>query len=293
LCEIEEHDGTDYIGLLMSYISVNNIKHEYFTELMKGWLAGIFYRLENNKYQNKMVIFYGDQGLGKDTFIDNMLSSLDPYLANSGIHEKENDNYAVMARSLVVNVSEFDRTSKIQVSQLKNVITASDATFRAPYDREPKKVDFVTSFISSCNIEDIFRDETGNRRFMFFKLDNIDWNYPKGISKKIIAQAKWLCENKYKPSVEAIDAMAQIMSSATPESWEINASNIWENRVAEIARGRGLSMLEYADVSFVAKEISMSLGVSVRMVQSFINKKYQKRTNRSRLYYASEIIQIN
>lgn len=294
LCNVGSYGEADrdYIGELLSYVSVSNIDHEYFVELMKGWLAGIFNRLKDNHAQNKMVILGGEQGLGKDTFIYNMLKSIDPYFANTGIHEKETENYGVMARNLVINVSEFDRTSRIQVSQIKNIITAYDATFRAPYAQSAQTVSFRTSFISSCNIEDIFRDETGNRRFMYFKLEDINWNYPKNLSEKVIAQAKHLSDSGYEPSDAAVAAMDKILAQMTPDSWEIFADDMWQARVNNLIQYNQNSKLTYADIAPIVREISMSLGVSIRMVQGYVRRSYQYRDEFTR-YYRSAKNQID
>lgn len=293
LIDLPEYDGVDHIGHILSFISVSNINHEFFVELMKHWFAGIFWRLDNNFYQNKMAIFGGDQGLGKDTFIQSMMNGFKTYFNSSAIHQTEIENFQIMARTLVFNISEFDRSAKMNVSQIKNMITAPDAMFRTPYARQPELVKFRTSFISSCNIDDVFRDDTGNRRFMFFKCDEIDWNYPKDISLKLLAQARWLANQAYKPCDSAIDAMDSLILDMTPDSWEILAEEIWNKRCND-EFGYALTFnpdkkINYGDVSRIVKEIAVSLSVTERMVQGFIKKKYQKRTNDARHYFFNAI----
>lgn len=291
LVEIEKWNGEDNISKLLSYLEVENLSHEHFVELMKEWLVGIFSRVENNHHQNKMVIFGGVQGAGKDTFIENMLSGLRPYFTSAPIHDKETENYGVMTRRLVLNIAEFDRTSKIHVSQLKNIITASEATFRAPYAVAAQTVKFRTSFISSVNPGDIFRDTTGNRRYMFFKVKAINWDYPKDLSVQIIAQAKVLFEQAYQPSSEATEAMRNIIQMMTPddpevvirELWLKGAKGIWDNRPWP-SDGSPKRELEYADIKDLVREIALDCQVGVRTVQSFLKMNYQKSDGTKRYY---------
>lgn len=291
LVDIPEHDGVDYIGQVLSFVDVGNIDHAYFVELMKEWFAGIFMRVADPFYQNKMVIFGGGQGIGKDTFIENLLKDFRPYFTSSGIYENEKDNFSTMARSLVINVSEFDRTSRLQVSQMKNIITAAEATFRAPYAKVASSVQFRTSFISSCNIEDIFRDETGNRRYMFFALRSIDWKYPKGISLKILSQARQLAFDGYMASQNALDSMNLVVSDMTPDSWEEEAEELWISKIGELERGidgiRHERKFSYPEVAAVVQDIAYLLGIPQKMVKGLVKKKFQIRTKTSRHYVAS------
>ena len=297
LVDLPEYDGVDHIGHILSHAKVSNIKHEYFVELMKHWFAGIFWRLNDNFYQNRMAILGGEQGLGKDTFIQSMMYGFRTYFNSSPIHDSEVENFQIMARTLVFNISEFDRTAKMHVSQLKNMITAPNAMFRLPYARQPEIINFHTSFISSCNIDDVFRDDTGNRRFMFFKCDDIDWNYPKDISLKILAQAKHLADTSFKPSNSAMDAMEMIIEAMTPDSWETMADDIWNKRCNDefnyALTFNHDKKIGYGDIARIVKEISFSLGVTERMVQGFIKKKYQKKSNGSKYYIYNAIANEN
>jgi putative DNA primase/helicase len=291
LVDIPEHDGVDHIGNVLSFVDVGNIDHGFFVELMKEWFAGIFMRVADPFYQNKMVIFGGGQGIGKDTFIENLFKDFRPYFTSSGIYENEKDNFSTMSRSVVINVSEFDRTSRLQVSQLKNIITAAEATFRAPYAKESSSVTFRTSFISSCNIDDIFRDETGNRRYMFFALRGIDWKYPKGISLQILSQARQLAFEGFMASQDALNAMNLVVSDMTPDSWEEDAEELWISRVGELERGidgiRHDRKFSYPEIAAVVQDIAYILGIPQKMVKGLIKKKFQVRKTNARYYVAS------
>ena len=284
LLTIPEYDNIDYINEVLRFVSVENIKHEYFVEIFKEWCGKIFSRLNDSNVQNKMMILGGKQGIGKDTFIKSMFGSLGQYITDYGINEKDADNFETMIRHLLINISEFDRTSKLHVSQLKNIITASNATYRAAYGKTSKTVDLHASFISSVNVEDIFRDETGNRRFIYFKISALDWNYPKHLSMNILSQAMFLSSINYKASDKATKAMDLIIESMTPESWESYAASIWESRIAELERFMQKSEFSYAEINSIIREISLSLGVSIRMIQGFIKRNYQKRNCATRTY---------
>lgn len=285
LFDLPKWDGVDHISEMLNFVKVTNIEQKYFTELMKEWLAGIFRRLDDNEFQNRMVILEGGQGIGKDTFITAMLRDLNPYFANAAVQEKETENFNIMTRKAVINISEFDRTSRLQVSQIKAMITAPDATFRTPYDRAPKTYKFRTSFISSCNLSDVLRDETGNRRYLFFNVDSIDWGYPMNLSGQVLAQARELAEKQYKASVEAERSMKAILDRLTPDRWEEGADELWNERFPrEFNLGSKKNYIGFGDAQRLCNEISKDIGVSGRMVLSFIKRKYQKRLNIKRYY---------
>lgn len=299
LVDIPNWDGVDYIGDILQHIEVDNIRHDYFVELMKDWFAGIFCRIDNNHYQNKMVIWGGAQGLGKDTFIENMFKEFRPYFTSLNIGEKqsENDIFYSMSRHLVINIAEFDRTAKMHVSQLKNIITAAEATFRTPYSRKPETKVFRTSFIASCNPDDIFRDETGNRRFLFFKINSIDWSYQKGISLKILSQAKHLFLNRVVASENALESMKRTLLNMTPDSWESYAEEMWAGRLTALLNyrrdnGNYDNGFTYDEISLIIKEIAFSLSVSIRMVQSFIKKNYQIHNGEKRVYSLTKSLEL-
>lgn len=288
LCTFIEYDGTDPIGEMLSYITVSNIQIEYFHELMKEWFAGIFKRVDDYQFQNRMPILFGKQRIGKDTWIQTIFKDLSPYFSSIMLMRgKEADTFQTMSRSLVINISEFEQSAKMEVSQIKNMITAPDAMFRTPYDRAPDTKRFRVSFISTSNFDDIFRDESGNLRFMFFEVASIDWEYPKNTSARILAQARHLANINFKASTKAKLAMEGVLDQLTPESIYDVLADDWNERLAAMAMRVQRVNNEFSslEVKSVIKEISVENAVSPKFIRNMLHRKrYALRRNSERFF---------
>jgi hypothetical protein len=122
---------------------------------------------------------------------------------------------------------------------------------------------------------------------MFFKLASIDWNYPKGLSLQILAQAKQLAAEGYSANPAAVQAMKTIVEDMTPETWESFADEIWNEEFrTRVAFSPGSSRhLPFHRIADIIEKIAKSQGVGVKMVQGYIKKKYQKKIDNKRLYF--------
>lgn len=286
LCDFETWEGQDFIGSALASLVPSNVSYDHFFELMKEWFATIFKRVEDNRIQNKMVILHGAQGVGKDTWIANLFESLNPYFANIMLFKnREQDTYQSMSRHLVLNISEFEQSAKFEVAQIKNMITTPGATFRPPYGRAPVTNKFHTSFISSCNYSDIFRDESGNRRFLYFELADIRWDYPTNKSGQIIAQARHLASIDYKASEGAKEAMRKVLEEKTPDSIYDMIENDWNIKMTQRSRLSPKLRWIYQDVSSTILEIAHMHSVKPKFVMQVLKTKNMTRKDKSGYYY--------
>jgi predicted P-loop ATPase len=122
-----------------------------------------------------------------------------------------------------MKISEFDKTAKTEVSTLKDIITAPSTNLRAPYDKDSKLRLSRCSFISSANAENLLRDSTGNRRFLIFEIDSIEYAYSGWSKDKIkewqgqcLAEMKHLAELDYKASAASWLQMREYIEKQTP-----------------------------------------------------------------------------
>lgn len=216
--DIAQWDGVDRVCKIFDFIEFENLKSHEACELFKEWAGLVFQRADNPHIQNRFLIFKGNQGLGKDTLIKSLLGGLKHYFTETTINKNPSENYQVMSDHLIINVAEFDQTAKFEVSFLKDMVTKASATFRAPYARGPETREFKCSFISTCNVDDILRDHTGNRRYQIFDIENIDWDYQELVDREqLLAQYVWLGQNKYRASGEIWAKMKAYISDLTPD----------------------------------------------------------------------------
>jgi hypothetical protein len=288
---LPEWDGVDHIGNILSYVCVEDCAHDAFVDLFKDWMAGIFKRIEDKDYQNKMVILRGDQGIGKDTFIKALFDGFGPYFINAEVSNNEKDTYEKMARALVINISEFDRAAKISSAQIKNMITADSVTYRKPYDRYAENVNFHCSFISSCNIDNVFKDDTGNRRYLFFKVSSIKWGYNLKNSAQILAQAKALCAQNFKAATESVGVMNEVINEMTPDRFDKIVVEQYNLRCTRLGHNLGKSELTFEELLPVFNDIRRELDIkSLRTVLSIVKQAgYRKKTKLTRSYTYSVI----
>lgn len=214
LIEIPDWDGTDRISA-MAYLvklkSTSGVSEEAFSELLKEWCANVFRRLQNPMIQNRVLVLQGGQGIGKDTWISMLVDGLGQFSVPLSVMSDDKDTYLNLHRGLVMKISEFDKTAKTEVSTLKDIITAPSTNLRAPYDKDAKLRMSRCSFISSANVENLLRDSTGNRRFLIFEVDSIEYAY-HGWSEEKIHDWQIQC-------LAQMQALAEMNYAASPESW--------------------------------------------------------------------------
>lgn len=194
-----------------------------FSELLKEWCALVFKRLHNPMVQNRILVLQGGQGIGKDTWISMLVDGLGQFSIPLAVVKEDKDTYLNLHRGLVMKISEFDKTAKTEVSTLKDIITAPSTNLRAPYDKDSRLRLSRCSFISSANAEHLLRDSTGNRRFLIFELESIEYAYAGWSAEKIkewqmqcLAQMAHMAEIDYTASGDSWRQMQDYIERQTP-----------------------------------------------------------------------------
>jgi hypothetical protein len=225
LLDLPDWDGRDRVRELAFICNITNISKEHLAEFLKDWGAKMFLRAsDNRKYQNRCIIVKGEQGIGKDHWINAITGGLGELASEITFDNyDERKTQMTMAEGLVMKISEFERANKTAPAVLKNYITMSSASFVPPYGRTRQTFEIRCSWIASANTFDFFRDHTGNRRFLVFVLDGvpkeaITWNYPDSEADKlqVLAQFRRLAEEGFKASDEAERKMSAYTKSMTP-----------------------------------------------------------------------------
>jgi predicted P-loop ATPase len=126
-----------------------------------------------------MIIFSGGQGIGKSTFIRNLLpKSLRDYTRSGMIYPNSKDTLIFMSECLIIDLDELANLTKKQNNDMKELITKSKVKLRRAYGRINENLVRRASFIGSLNDDKFLTDLTGNRRFLCFKVDEIDYESP-------------------------------------------------------------------------------------------------------------------
>lgn len=248
LIDIPEWDGQDRISAMAYLIKLKEkaqITETAFSELLKEWCGLVFQRLHDPMIQNRILVLQGGQGVGKDTWTSMLVDGLGQFCVPLSVVGDDKDTFLSLSSGLIMKISEFDKTAKTEVSTLKDIITAPFTNIRAPYDRDNKRRLIRCSFISSANAENLLRDSTGNRRFMIFEVESIEYAY-SGWSKQQIKEWQGQC-------IAQMVALAECKYTASPDSWRQMREYIEEQTPEDPADnmlGQFLQALKTRDLFF-------------------------------------------
>lgn len=289
LIQIPEWDGVDRIKKAVNHVTLTgDMTVDHFENYLKYWGSRIFARLKNPDEQNIFIILKGPQGIGKDTFVKNLVRGFGCYASKFTVQpNKEIDTIHQIASNLVLHLEEFDQSHKLNVAFLKELITCEEKTYRLPYDRAAIRRKMYASFISTVNVENIFRDSTGNRRFAVFDIKAIDWSYPKGEQNQIVAQFKALYDQNYQLTDNAKSKMAEKISSLTPDSVDDELLDLWDTRVSYLIKAEQKSELKLEKVQHVIEDLRKQTGWQIKTVFSFLKQHGRSLKRGSNVLYTS------
>jgi hypothetical protein len=287
ILDIPEWDGRDHVGEMFSHIALKEFNNMEAAEIFKEWGANLFRRLYNPLEQNRLIIFKGKQGEGKDTLVHHLLKGFGRYFKNMSVSKRVEENYQVMSQALCLNIAEFDQTARVDVSTLKDIITKDSGLFRKPYARAPEDEKFHCSFVSTCNIDDILRDYTGNRRFVIFEVLDIDWDYPKDRSLQVVAQFNHLYKTNFRCEASVMLKMKSIIEQLTPQD---PGELFFEDYVCEIDNRALGSNVEYKlkDIESLINNIAKRYGFTTRQALNILRRKKMSFRRGGQTLYSSK-----
>lgn len=174
--ELPEWDGTDYIRILADSVRTNH--QSFWTECLERYLVGMCAAATQDDVVNHTVLLLCSevQNIGKTTFINNLLPpELRTYLSTDLINPNSKDDLAKIAQSMLINLDEFEGMSGRDLNTFKDLVTRKVISIRLPYARRSQNFPHTASFAGTCNYQEILHDTTGNRRFLCFHADSIEF----------------------------------------------------------------------------------------------------------------------
>lgn len=174
--ELPEWDGTDYIRILADSVRTNH--QSFWTECLERYLVGMCAAATQDDVVNHTVLLLCSevQNIGKTTFINNLLPpELRTYLSTGLINPNSKDDLAKIAQSMLINLDEFEGMSGRDLNTFKDLVTRKVISIRLTYARRSQNFPHTASFAGTCNYQEILHDTTGNRRFLCFHADSIEF----------------------------------------------------------------------------------------------------------------------
>jgi len=182
---------TDYIDMLASTITTTN--DEFWHKAFKIWfVAMVGSLLEDNVINHTFMAFTGSQGIGKTTWLNNLVpSALKNYYFTGAINPSNKDSMIQLCENMLINIDELQGLKSADIEALKALITSKELKIRRPYAVNHESLPHRASFVGSVNSREFLSDVTGNRRFLCFEVLSIEYNHNVPLDK-VYAQAKSL-----------------------------------------------------------------------------------------------------
>ncbi|MGL4806020.1 MAG: VapE domain-containing protein [Bacteroidales bacterium] len=260
--ELPEWDGKDYIRELAGKVPCDN--RETWVENFYIWFLGMVagWKQMNKQHANSTLpLLIGDQACGKSTFCKRILPpELQDYYTDSIDIAKKQEAMLALTQYMLINIDEFDSVSVSYQSFLKHIVQKPVVNIRKPYETSAMPLRRYSSFIATCNNEDLLSDPTGTRRYLCVKIegsiDNTGWiNYKQLYAQAVAALNKgdryWFDAEHAQQTTEANRVFDQ---RTTEENLLLHYFAVTDNE----EEGEWLSPTEI--YLYIAKESRMKLG---------------------------------
>jgi predicted P-loop ATPase len=195
---LPQWDGqTDYIAQLAATVSTTN--DQLWEKCLRKWLvAMVGSAIQEDIVNHTVIVFSGPQGIGKSTWILNLVpAELKNYVFSGTINPSSKDALVQISECILINMDELETMSKSQIGELKEMVTKAAVRIRRAYGFHVENMPRRASFSGSVNDKEFLNDSTGSRRFLSFEITSIQYNH--GISMdQVFSQAYALFKSGFR-----------------------------------------------------------------------------------------------
>ncbi len=181
-----EWDGQDRLtDWLHTYLGVEST--EYSRLIGPLWLRQAINRALNPGCKaDYVLILEGRQGLRKSTALRVLGGS---WFSDSPLDIHNKDLYQIINGVWIYEIAELDMFNRAEATAIKAFITRGTDRFREPYGRHVVEQARHTVFAGTTNVDEYFKDTTGNRRFWPVMCTAIDIEALERDRAQLFAQA--------------------------------------------------------------------------------------------------------
>lgn len=167
----------DYFKIFLEqvYLANESERAEFITTFKKWFVAMVGSLVDDRLVNQHCFVLVGEQGKFKTTFLNNLVPKnlqLD-YVYSSKFNFENKDHYKFLGTKILINLDELATLSRTDVGVLKTILTDDRIIVRLPYGAFDSHMWRKASFCGSTNNDQFLTDETGNRRFLVFKISDI------------------------------------------------------------------------------------------------------------------------
>ena len=171
-------DGQDYIIELSVSITIRGgvEKQMLFYEYLKKWLVAMVAGwVDESVVNNVILVLIGEQGSYKTTWFNYLLPpELKTYFyTKTNANRMGRDDLLTLAQYGLVCCEELDTMRPSELNQLKAAVTMPSIDERAAYAHFHEHRQHIASFCGTGNNVQFLSDETGNRRWLPFEIEQI------------------------------------------------------------------------------------------------------------------------
>ena len=189
--DLPKWDGVDHITALANHVEIDGDGQSFFNEqFRKALIRNVGCGLGKSINRYVMVLSGEKQNTGKSTFIRNLCPlSLRQYYTEDELRGNKDDSFK-LSETFIYNLEELSTLGNKDINGLKAYLSAGSVNLRKPYSRDTDFRIRRTNFWASTNKDQFLIDETGNTRWLVFKVNGIKWSYSTDIDiNKAWAQA--------------------------------------------------------------------------------------------------------
>ena len=163
--------------------TVTTTNDEMFQNYFKKWIVAVVAgAIQDEVVNHTALVFSGPQGIGKTTWLMNLVPpSLKNYAFSGTINPDNKDTSIMLSECLFINLDELESLNKSSMGALKDCMTKNVIRIRRPYGYHPENLVRRASFMGSVNHKEFLNDTTGSRRFLCFDVSAIEYQHNKSI----------------------------------------------------------------------------------------------------------------
>ena len=163
-------------NLIQSVIPQSEEQEKQVNIFLQKWIVGCVARVFFH-WQNPVLIFFGEQNIGKSTFFKKLCAGIEHYFLESEVNIYDKDHQLFLAKKFIWLIDEFGSELRTKDrNKMKAFITKDDIDVRASYGRYSKVRQRICSFAGTTNDLDILTDPTGNRRYLILPVLKFDFD---------------------------------------------------------------------------------------------------------------------
>ncbi len=190
-------EQTDYIAQLADTITTTH--QDLWHTCFKKWLVAMVGCVLDEKIINQTVIvFSGKQGIGKTTWMENLVpKELKQYLFSGTINPNNKDTLIHLSECMLINLDELENLNRTEIGSLKELITKTHIRIRRAYGHTNETLPRIASFAGSVNTVQFLNDTTGSRRFLSFEVTDIKYDHKVALND-VYSQALHLFQSGFR-----------------------------------------------------------------------------------------------